>query len=259
MKEDKLSIGLLSDDQRLGFRDQLREARSIALKDAEAFTEILFVIERLGAALVNKSDEKTFNLGTYEKYIKELIDVNISNDDRSNLYHTPFKQLYKLVKEARNDALHQGAQARHITTHTIRLSIMIEDALTIDKTTVSDYMVRSPIIASKWHPVSYVRQMMLENSFSFIPFYDEDKKKWLLISDVKVAHYLQSERKLRLAHCLGKVFKEIEHSGKIRYCKERDTISDLMKQKKLSVEPCLIHHPKDKSHLLGLITAFDIL
>lgn len=32
----------------LYFRDQLREARSVALKDAEAFEQLVFVVERIG-------------------------------------------------------------------------------------------------------------------------------------------------------------------------------------------------------------------
>ena len=36
----------------LYFRDQLREARAIALKDAEEYHEIIFVLERLGSYLL---------------------------------------------------------------------------------------------------------------------------------------------------------------------------------------------------------------
>jgi len=39
----------------LYFRDQLRSARATALRDSEAFDEIIFVLERLGEYL---SDEK---------------------------------------------------------------------------------------------------------------------------------------------------------------------------------------------------------
>ena len=42
---------------------------------------------------------------------------------------TPFSRLYDLVQDARNDALHQGAFARHLTIHAIGLALILEDAL----------------------------------------------------------------------------------------------------------------------------------
>ncbi|GAB3895020.1 hypothetical protein [Spirosoma agri] len=65
MTNDTLSNSRLSLEQKQGFRDQLRDARGAALKDAEAFTEILFVIERLGAAFVKADNKNKFNLGAY--------------------------------------------------------------------------------------------------------------------------------------------------------------------------------------------------
>jgi hypothetical protein len=41
------------------FRDQLRQAREYALRDAEAFGEIIFVVERLGSFLFGRIE----NLG----------------------------------------------------------------------------------------------------------------------------------------------------------------------------------------------------
>ena len=34
---------------------------------------------------------------------------------------------------------------------------------------IGDYMVPNPVCASDWQPVGFVRQMMLANSFSYIP------------------------------------------------------------------------------------------
>ena len=47
------------------FRDQFREARARALRDAEAYQEILFSIERFGSALTGTVGM----LGTYRKAI----------------------------------------------------------------------------------------------------------------------------------------------------------------------------------------------
>ena len=54
--------------------------------------------------------------------------------------HLPFYRLYELVMQARNDALHQGAYARHLTSHAIDLSIVIEDALMNNLKTVAEFL-----------------------------------------------------------------------------------------------------------------------
>ena len=37
--------------------------------------------------------------------------------------------LYDLVRNARNDAMHEGAFARNLAVHLVQLSVMLEDAL----------------------------------------------------------------------------------------------------------------------------------
>jgi hypothetical protein len=66
--------------------------------------------------------------------------------------------------------LHQGAFARRLTGHAIELSLVLEDALrrSLDSPVVGDYMVRGPICAEPWQPISFIRQRMLANSFSFL-------------------------------------------------------------------------------------------
>ena len=69
-----------------------------------------------------------------------------------------------------NDALHQGAFARHLTIHAIDLALILEDALrSFEEPRVSDYMVRNPLFAELWQPIGFIRQQMLANSFSFLP------------------------------------------------------------------------------------------
>src|SRR5215204_5952229 len=95
----------LTTDVALHFRDQFRDARLVALKDAEAFHGILFTLERVGYLL--KGEEG--NLNAYkEKIMVEANDsvlaVDIPLDHRE--WHTPFSELYDLVRIGRNDALH---------------------------------------------------------------------------------------------------------------------------------------------------------
>ncbi len=81
----------LSHDERIYFRNQLREARAIALRDAEAFHGVLFAIERLGSHLAGKIGD----LGKYECCIEQLASnsalflEDLPSDSRSN-WHVPF-------------------------------------------------------------------------------------------------------------------------------------------------------------------------
>src|SRR5450759_829646 len=110
------------------FRLQLQVAREDALKDAEAFDGIIHVVERLGSFLLERMD----GLGKYKPEVAKIakfstLATEVPTEWRS--VHTPFSQLYDMIKDARNDAMHTGASARHLTTHAIELALILEDAL----------------------------------------------------------------------------------------------------------------------------------
>jgi hypothetical protein len=144
----------------IAFANQLRSARLAALGDAEAFDGIIHVVERIGSYL---SKERLGDLGrdgSLYKYSKELMDLAsnsgmaMETPEQFSVLLTPFGRLYDLVTVARNDALHQGAFARHLTGHVIELAITLEDALSnhLDPV-VTDFMVRNPVCAEPWQPV----------------------------------------------------------------------------------------------------------
>ena len=60
--------GSLNQEVALHFRDQLREARAVALKDAQAFEQLIFVVERIGVHLTRK----IVNLGAYADSVAAL-------------------------------------------------------------------------------------------------------------------------------------------------------------------------------------------
>jgi hypothetical protein len=252
------------------FANDLRSARLAALADAEAFDEIIHVVERLGYYLTKEDlgDKGEFgNLGN-SKY-KDVI-TNIA--DKSGLseppgehrsYLTPFAELYELVRQARNDALHQGAFARHLTTHAIELAIILEDALSsIFGPVVSDFMVRNPVCAELWQPLSFIRQQMLANSFSYLPVLGSSKV-WQIVSDASVALFLGAERdgKIRRSR-LSKTLQEARHDvpGIVETAlviRGNAKISEALESLKTK-SVLLIRHP-DRNELIGILTAFDLL
>jgi hypothetical protein len=181
------------------FLDELRTARAQAQKNTEDFAGLFIAFERLGAYLAVDDDgaiarEKPGGLGEYELALGKLAQYSVLGDgsieDGSRRWHSSFETLFGLVKDARNSALHEGAKARHLTEHAIELAHVFEEALRRmpdELTTVGDLMVRSVVFADTWQPISFVRQAMLTNSFSYLPLFIGDDgssfptTSWLVI------------------------------------------------------------------------------
>ena len=247
------------------FREQLRAAREYALKDAEAFDGIIHVIERLGSLVLGR----VAALGEYHDKLKKLAGRSELSVHQRN-FHTPFSPLYRMVARARNDAMHMGASARHLTTHAIELALILEDALIMNNDStdinanaspscISDYMVREVMVAHLWEPVSFIRQKMLSNSFSFLPFQNKEGK-WLIISDLEIAKFLQGHlqegRNKRLAKTLAEVMDE--NSFKPACCHMgNESIETILE--KFNGKPVLVFADERKGQIIGILTAFDLL
>ncbi len=243
------------------FRDEFRQAREVAYANAENFQDLLFSLERLGFTLtkggvgLNAYREKIRILAEESPLAKEIPQVHRE-------WHVPFSELYEVVRIARNDALHQGAFARHLASHLTLIALVLEDALMAksDANKVVDYMVRSPVNAALWQPVSFIRQQMLANSFTYLPFLNADGK-WALVSDYNVARYLRSRsnRNELLAKTLDDAISESDglktHLAKVCYADE--TIEKVLDS--FDGEPFLVVRRKNESDLLGILTAFDLL
>jgi len=171
------------------FADEFRIARETVLRDAEDFDEVIHSVERLGSFLLGKVD----GLGGYCTLISELAyqsPLATEIPEQFPEFHLSFERLYELVKDARNDAMHQGASARRLAEHSVQLSLVLEDALRrgYEMEKVGEFMVRGPICAEIWHPISFIRQSMLTNAFSYLPVKKDDV--WFLVADLDVAGYL---------------------------------------------------------------------
>lgn len=267
----------LTRQEKLHFRDELRQARSVALRDAEAFDEIIYALERMGGHLCSDNCPARKNRKGKDKLIT-LIHKGAHLAQQANNsplaveipsirpdVHTCFEKLFRLVREARNDAMHEGAFARHLTTHAVELSIILEDALMYGLDKVSDFMVRSPVCASIWQPLSFIRQSMLINSFSYLPVCATEtsgKSTWQLIADLDLARYLRAaankiDLAKRLAQPLGQIIKlkEIE----LRNTKNLNpdvTIVEAMENWD-GLPICVRSTQSDD--LVGILTPFDLL
>jgi hypothetical protein len=245
------------------WRNLFLSARDAAFRDAEGFQNILFTLEKFGQFLFRT----TADLGKYKSDICKVASQSpLANEIPAACrdLHTPFEDLYELVKEARNDAMHQGSCARHLTGHAVGLSMVLEDALMINAFTVSDFMVSDPVVALPWQPLSYAREKILTHGFSFLPiwFPDSPGPGWFLLSDFAVTKYLRiSDRKLRKQRLATRI-EEAVSSKELKLIPSATCSPDLPAEEMISKfngTPILVVDEAKPDNLLGIITAFDLM
>lgn len=252
----------MEEERALYFREQFREAREAAQRDAENFGPIVFALERLGAFLRGGRGNGMWALKERLVALAQKSPLaEIGKTQRS--YHVPFAILFDLVRRERNSAMHEGVFARHLTQNAIQMSIILEDALAqyIPMNHVSNFMVRNPVCAETWQPLSFMRQSMLANSFSYLPVKRGDEGRWSLVSDLAIADYLRGEnRRSRLAQTLGEAIDgglKVPDALTIRADTDVDTVLN-----KMTTEPfghVLLVTDESNQQLLGIVTPFDLL
>ena len=239
----------------LYFRDQFKKARHCALKDSEGYQQILFTMERMGSFLYKEN----VGLGKYKRSITNLVKQNRPCYLRpSKEYHIEFNTLYDMVQKGRNDALHKGAVARLMTSHSVQLSVMLEDTLmAIAKSgKICDYMVTHPVCVYEWQPISFIRQIMLENSFTYLPFFRREEEAWHVISDLDVAK-IRSKGEIE---CTLKCCIESENLTREATVLLPETpVCKVLEYPGDKVWPVLVRRDGCNDHLLGILAPFDLM
>ena len=246
----------MSEEERNQFyRDQLRSARAAALADTEGFEEVIHVLELIGRQKSNKIKK---GLKSYEKELAELAKGSLLSSciaQKISAFHTPFKELFKELVNARNDAVHQGAHARILTDHAVDITLILEDAIMSGYSKVSQYMVRGVVIAEPWHPISYVRQQMLKHSFSHLPVFVES---WKLISESAMAKYLRGQPNGERSKRLVRQVKDA--SGLLVDAETKSPDEELSGVLQcIDDRPILIVNGNQKNQLVGILCASDVM
>ena len=243
------------------FHGELREARNAALADGEGYQQILFVVERIGRQLwPDKNALGQFACG-FEKLVAKhhpLEGQCLENCEMG------FKQRYEWVRESRNDAMHIGAIARNLTSHCVKLSIMLEDALmaVADTKKIGDYMTHGPVCTFEWQTVALIRQTMLEHSYSHLPYIRGGK--WHIVSDQDVCEFLWKgnpdgkKKKVRLKKTLCEAIETGEVTPrKATFATSEESVKAVL-QRANGREPVLVLRAGHQD-LLGIANAFDLM
>jgi CBS domain-containing protein len=245
----------LTMSQRVDFLGRLRGARALVLRDSESFREASTVLEHIGQVIGGTIGN---GLKDHETAIVGLA-AGAGQEDEAAV-----RRLFNVVREARNKAVHDGAYARHLNSRLVDLLLMLEEAIMTNMNRVEDLMVRTPVSAEPWHLVSHVRKLMLTNSFSWIPVFQDKPSRWMLLRDAALMKWIRSEPNKkkqgeRLAMPVSDAISQHKLDVKGAICCSRDVlISVILAQ--MDERPMLVtERIQGQERLLGIITAFDLL
>src|SRR2546430_15710818 len=123
-----MPLRILGSEERLAFAREFKAARAVAVRDAEGFDELLFVLERFGCHLTRSQG----NLGQYKEALRDIAGESALSHTiplHCPVLHVNFDSLYESVRIGRNDALHQGTGARHLARNAPEIALIMEAAL----------------------------------------------------------------------------------------------------------------------------------
>jgi hypothetical protein len=244
-------------NQRVEMLARLRDARALALRDAESFHEASTVLEYIGQVIAG---EIRLGLGRYQGEILALAaEAERFNGDE-------VKRLFRAVREARNMAVHDGAWARHLNSRLVDLFLILEEAIMSNMQFVEDLMVRTPVIAEPWHLVSHVRRTMLANSFSNIPVCVESQgaRRWKILTDTAIMQWIRaatskSDKMRRLSLPIGEALAQGAIATEdAAHCKPGDLIAKVVPQMN-HLPTLVIEGINGQERLVGIIMPFDVL
>lgn len=238
-----------------------RDARALVLRDAEAFHEASTALEHIGQIFYSQV------LNGLWHYKDKLIDHaalagGITTDQAD--------RLFRVIHNARNSAVHDGAWARHVSEKLIEFLVNLEDGIQSSMKNkrnnnmlkVEDIMVRSPVVAETWQMVAHVRREMLTNSFSNLPIFWDGS--WYVITDNALMQFLRSavnrdDLKLRLNSQIETALQENKvHVARAKTCSDQDNVDEAVRMMK-SEPVLLVCHHGDEKRLVGILSAFDLL
>lgn len=175
-----------------GFRRQLKKARAAVQARAEAYTDILETVERLGKYLqVCHGQDPANGLIRVKKTLCAFL-FKCPKTGKDCAKWQEVEGLYDRLAQTRNISVHEGAMSRTAGQHATTLALALEErlmALDGRQRQVGAWMVRAPHVAELWHTVSEVRSTLATHGYTALPMKDQEGG-WRLILDMDVAEYV---------------------------------------------------------------------
>lgn len=166
-------------DASLAFRDELRDARSAVLADAEGFMADVIAVESLGHWL----NPEGRGLGDYiGPLVALVVRTDVADPDASS------RDLC-VLRGSRSDSAHGGVAARHVADEALCVSVPLKGAVTDlhparwTCVTAREVMTANPTVAWPWQQVGEVRRVTLTRGFTALPYRASDQDSWRLLTD----------------------------------------------------------------------------
>ena len=233
----------------------IRDARYQVLSDSEAWSAMVQALEFVGRALADEELKNKNGLSWFKDPILDKISeyCNRVGDDRSI---REAKVEFERIVELRNDAVHNGAQARNLAHTCLVFGCKLEEAIMGESKTISGVMVSNPVVVSEDDPVALARRLMVVNSFTSIPVLMKSGK-WKVLSDSSIARFKSDNVKNRgqqMFKSISEAFyndKEFSEANTIESSAPLDQIWELIGSGIVLV--------LEDGRLVGVVTAFDLL
>ncbi|WP_353239338.1 hypothetical protein [Limnohabitans sp.] len=247
----------LSNSERIHYRDLLREARYGALADAEGFQQVCFAIEALGKRLNPRAN----GLGSCYSKLRDLVNDAglLGPQGEVGGVDKRFDAFFIALRDARNDIAHTGAYARNVAIDAVSLCSVLEDALMHMRATVADFMVSTPIMIQPWQSIGFARQLMLLNSFSYLPVWHQ--KKWWLLSDIALAKYLRPAwpARKRMQETIEEANKHVVLLAEILPIDATTPIDNILKDSQPPGLWLVVKNGYPEGHLAGVLSPFELM
>ena len=128
-------------------------------------------------------------------------------------------------------------------------------------TLASDLMVKTPVFVEPWQPVAHARQLMLANSFSFLPLLHNGK--WRLLSEMALVAFLRPMLSKDRRTALALPVREAVVTGlellPAKTIRPAEDVSKLWANKRIRAVPSLwlvVERPK---RLVGVLSPFELM
>lgn len=246
-----------------GFLRGLRSARASVLANAEGFESLVREFERIGRYFVPSMTG--FAEATEPLAVLMMVPETGFDSGALAVQREQCRRRLFLVRQSRNDAVHQGSHARDTAALAVRVALDLEEALMTSWNDIrlSDIMTRGVQSVHSDETLNTARQMMLEFGITHVPVHIDGD--WFLLSDHWVASELLAksnrQRKQLLQQQLGQVFADQPKClVKAELYAGSCTLSDFVAMSSGAVSKglVLVGEP-GTDHLSGVVAPSDLL
>jgi hypothetical protein len=255
--KDRAPLVVPEPDEALHFARELRNARAIALADAEGWQSLIFAFERLAKFLTRDQlvtigepeASKAFKLVVGRAHAGKLVD------------HDAFRLLLEQVVAGRNSEFHGGAAARRFAKHCVEFSFLLEEGLSNIMNKNLGSVMSSPVVGIElWRMLADLRRLMLENSYTWIPL--KTSEGWKVVSDHALVSYLSVHQDaLKTQTVEQALFSDGLKVANLQLFRAKTEIRNETLMKALASGPVLVCEGEElnDNRIVGIVTSFDLL